>query len=293
MQSMQFRVLGPLEVEHEGQLLALGGPKERAVLALLLLHANERVSYELLIDGLWGQTPPESARHTLAAYVSRLRKAFHSAGVEQNIENRPAGYLLRLDPEQLDLARFERLLSAGKTALASDDPTVAAVQLDEALSLWHGEPLACLADEPFAPVEIERLEELRLSAIEARLDAALALGHDADVIGELKALVSSYGLRESFRAQLMTALFRSGRQAEALDVYQQGRNQLIEELGVEPDQSCKSCKRRSCGTSCGPARSTRHPPVPVIRSRRPEGHAKRGRDVRSFWVASPLWVSPA
>ncbi len=236
MQTVEFRVLGPLEIDCGGRSLHLGGPKERAVLAVLLLHANEAVSYERLIEDLWGEQPPESAKHTLAVYVSRLRRALEAAGIEPCIDSRPGGYALRVDPAQLDLRRFEQLVAEAKAALEASVPAKAAELLDEALALWRGQPLADLAAEPFAASEIAGLEERRLAAVELRMEAALELGDEAAVIAELTSLVSRHELRETLREQLMTALYRTGRQVEALEVYRAGRQRLVDELGIEPGE---------------------------------------------------------
>jgi DNA-binding SARP family transcriptional activator len=229
--SVDFCILGPLEARANGDRLPLGGPKQRAVLALLLLHANEVVSRDRLIDGLWGESPPPTASHSLDAYVSRLRKLLGDAA---RIVTRPPGYVLRAAPQELDLARFENLARAGGRALDAGDARRAAAQLREAESLWRGRPLADLEYEPFAQPHVERLEELRLGAVEQRVDAELALGSTNGLIAELDALVGQHPLRERLRGQLMLALYRAGRQADALSVYRGGRVLLREELGLDP-----------------------------------------------------------
>ena len=225
---MEFRILGPLEVANGDGLLPLAGAKQRALLAILLLSANETVSSDRLIDELWGGQSPESARAALQVRVSQLRKALGAAGA--SILTRPPGYVLRLEREQLDLYRFERLVGEADAA----EPAAAAAKLREALALWRGPPLADLAYESFAQPAIRRLGELRLAALEKRIDADLALGRHADLVGELETLVEEQPLRERLRAQLMLALYRCGRQADALGVYRSARAVLVEQLGIEP-----------------------------------------------------------
>ncbi len=224
---MDFRLLGPLEVlsEHD-QPLALGGVKQRSLLAVLLLQANEVVSTDRLIDELWGAVPPATAAKGVQVHVSRLRKALGGG----RLATYGRGYVLRVEPSELDLARFERLADEARGAA----PDVAARKLGEALALWRGPALADLAYEPFAQAEIARLEELRLTVLEQRIDADLACGWHAELVGELEALVGRHPLREGLRSRLMLALYRSARQAEALDAYRAARRELQEELGLEP-----------------------------------------------------------
>src|SRR6266540_1425772 len=223
---MDFRILGPLEVCDNERVLPLGGAKQRALLAILILHANEVVSVERLLDDIWGERQPASGAKALHVYVSQLRKVIG----DDRLLTRAPGYMLRLDPDELDVKRFQQLREQADTA----DPEEAGVLLREATSLWRGAPLADVAYESFAQSEIARLEELRTSAIEKRIDADLALGGHAELVGELEALVRDHPLRERLRGQLMLALYRSGRQAEALRVYQDARRALVEELGIEP-----------------------------------------------------------
>jgi DNA-binding SARP family transcriptional activator len=233
---MEFRILGPLEALDGKQRVTLGGSKLRAVLALLLLHPNETVSSDQLIDELWGEEPPATAAKALQVHVSRLRKALAGSGGGGGdvVVTRPHGYQLQIDLEQLDSHRFERLLAEGRRELASDRPERALPALEQAVSLWRGPPLADLTYEPFARTDIARLEQLRLAALEERIAADLALGRHADVVGELEALVADYPLRERPRGQLMLALYRSGRQAEALEAYRRTRSLFVEDLGIEP-----------------------------------------------------------
>jgi DNA-binding SARP family transcriptional activator len=228
---MDFRILGPLEASDEGRVLALGGTKQRAVLALLLLHPNERLSAERLIDELWGEKAPPAAAKSLQMHVGRLRKALARDGV---LETQGSGYRVRLEPGDLDLSRFERLAADGRRSLAGGDPASAARQLSAALAEWRGPALADLATEPFAQLEVARLDELRLAAIEDHIDAELGIGRHAELVAELEPLVAEHPFRERLRAQLMLALYRSGRQAEALRAYRDARHTLVEELGLEP-----------------------------------------------------------
>jgi DNA-binding SARP family transcriptional activator len=223
---LEFRILGPLEVWDGEQQLPLGGPKQRGVLALLLLDAGRVVSSDRLIDLLWGEQPPPTAAGSLQNHVSQLRKVLGA----DLLTTTPPGYRLEIAAEQVDLERFRRLVEKARPL----PPEERAATLREALSLWRGPPLQDLAFEPFAQNEIGRLEELRLAALERRLEADLAAELHDELVAELEGLVAEHPLREGFRRQLMLALYRSGRQAEALDAYQRGRSVLVEELGIEP-----------------------------------------------------------
>ena len=218
--TMEFRILGPLEVADGDATVALGGVRQRTLLAILLLNANEVVSADRLIDELWGERSPESGRSALQVRVSQLRKALGQGGAQ--LLTRAPGYVLSLDRDQLDLQRFERLVREAAAA----EPPAAAEKLREALALWRGPPLADLAYEPFAQAAIGRLEELRLAAIEKRIEADLALGRHGELVAELEALVAEHPLREHLRAQLMLALYRCGRQADALEVYRRTSSEL-------------------------------------------------------------------
>ncbi len=229
---MEYRILGPLEVVDGGRELSLGGARQRALLAVLLLHANEAVSTDRLVEELWGASPPESGPKALQVAVSQLRKTLQPvAGVDGRIVTRAPGYVLRVEEGELDRDRFEALV---EQARGESDAAARAAKLRQALALWRGEPLADLAYEAFAQPAIAHLEAERLAALEQRVDADLEAGRDADLVGELEALVARYPLRERLRGQLMLALYRSGRQADALDVYQDTRRTLVDELGVEP-----------------------------------------------------------
>ena len=236
---MEFRILGPLEVWDGGCEVSLGGRKPRALLALLLLHPNEVVSADRLIDELWGEDPPERAAAALRVNVSRLRKALP----QDVLATRSPGYVIRVEPDELDLHRFERLVDEGRSLLARGLAADASERLREALSLWRGPALADFAYESFAQTAIARLEEIRLAAVELRIDADLALGRHDELVGELEALVAEQPLRERLRGYLMTALYRSGRQAEALDAYKDARRALVDELGIEPSAALQELER--------------------------------------------------
>ena len=223
---VEFRILGPLEAVADGRPLSLGGAKQRAVLALLLLEAGRVVSTDRLVDALWSGSPPPTASASLQNFVSQLRKAVGA----DTIETRPPGYLIRLGAGQLDLAQVRHLVDEAR---ASDPPRRARL-LREALALWRGDALAELAYESFAQPEIARLAELRIALIEERAEAELAIGRHAELVPELEELVQEHPLRERLRAQLMLALYRSGRQADALEIYRRGREALVETLGLEP-----------------------------------------------------------
>ena len=212
---MDFRLLGPLEVAGDEGSLTLGGTKQRSLLAMLLLHANQVVSTDRLIDALWGASPPFTCGKSIQVYVSRLRKAI---GDNRLVTHAP-GYVLHVDPDELDLARFEQLVAEARRA----SPETASGKLREALALWRGPPLGDLAYEQFAQAEIARLDEMRLAAVEQRVEADLALGSHAELVAELETLVTRHPLRERFRYQLMLALYRSERQADALETYRHAR----------------------------------------------------------------------
>ncbi len=221
-----FRILGPLEVWKDGQALQLGGRRPRSVLALLLMHADQVVSTDHLVDQLWGEDPPRTATTSLQNSISQLRKL---VGADRLL-TRPPGYVLRVEQTELDLGRFEQLVAEARVA----EPEERASKLREALGLWRGAPLADFSFETFAQGEINRLEELRISVLEDRIDADLELGRHGELVGELESLVARHALRERLRGQLMLALYRSGRQAEALQIYHDGRRALVDELGIEP-----------------------------------------------------------
>jgi DNA-binding SARP family transcriptional activator len=214
---MEYRLLGPIEVLDGERRLQLGGPKQRALLAVLLLGANRVVQRGELVEAVWPEGPPPTAATAVQVYVSRLRKTLP----EGVLETRPAGYLLHVEPGQLDLERFERLASEGRPR--------------EALALWRGPPVEGIELGAWARAEVHRLVELQAAVLEDRIEADLALGRHAEVIGELEALVTRQPLRGRLRAQLMLALYRAGRQTEALEQYREARTVLRDELGLEPD----------------------------------------------------------
>jgi DNA-binding SARP family transcriptional activator/ABC-type branched-subunit amino acid transport system substrate-binding protein/streptogramin lyase len=240
---LEFRLLGPLEIVNDGDRVEVTGAKRRALLVALLLRANEPVSTDRLIDDLWGERPPPTAAKTLQVYVSQLRKLFDSNGGRQVLVTRPPGYAVVVDADQLDVHRFERLVERARTAGGAGNPVRAASLLREALSLWRGPALADLAYEPFVQPELARLEELRQVALEERIEADLALGRHTELVGELEALVAEHPLRERLWAQLMLALYRSGRQAEALDAYRRARYALVEQLGIDPGPSLQELEQ--------------------------------------------------
>jgi DNA-binding SARP family transcriptional activator/ABC-type oligopeptide transport system substrate-binding subunit len=231
---VEFRILGPLQVLDDGRPVPLGGGKQRATLAILLLSRNEVVSRDQLIDGIWGASPPPTAGPTVKTYISRLRGILPEDGRGARLTTQPPGYRLRVEPGELDLERFETLLGHARSALASGEARTGREALREALCLFRGTPLEDLTHAPFAQAEIGRLGEARLSALEQRLDADLATRRHAEVVGELESLVARHPFREVLWGQLMLALYRSGRQGEALITFDRARRTLAEELGVDP-----------------------------------------------------------
>jgi DNA-binding SARP family transcriptional activator len=243
---VEFRLLGSFDVVVDGRSVPLGGTKQRALLAILAIHANEVVPADRLIEQLWSGNAPESAVNTLQGYVSRLRKVLDTNGANggnPTIAFRAPGYVLTTPQEQIDVRRFERLLVEAEARAATGDAGRAADSLREALALWRGAPLADFTYEEFAQTEIARLEELRLKAVEERIDADLACGRHASLIPELEAIVAEHPLRERLRGQLMLALYRSGRQSEALAVYRNARLVMQEQLGLEPTRALSELQR--------------------------------------------------
>jgi DNA-binding SARP family transcriptional activator len=267
----EFAILGPLEVRRGGTLVHVGGPRQRALLALLLCHANRVVSRDELIEELLAGQPPGSAGRMLQVQISRLRQALADGDGEPRVIARPPGYVLRVEPGELDMHAFEQRVAAGRQALQHGDPGRAAVLLGEAESVWRGRPLADLEFEPFARFEIQRLAELRLLAAEDRIDAELALGQHGALCPELGQLVAEHPLRERLRGQLMLALYRSGRQAEALAVFHDTRRVLDAELGVEPGPGLRQLHEWVLAADPGLelpgqawAAATAAPPMPVV-----------------------------
>ena len=250
---MEFRILGPLEVLEDGHSVKLGGPKQRALLAVLLLHANRVVSTDGLFEALWGDQLPDAAPKALQVYVSRLRKTLGS----ERIVTASSGYRVVVEPGELDLERFQTLVAAGK--------------FDQALGLWRGDALADVAHEPFAEPEIARLEDLRLACLEQRIEADLASGDHAALVGELEQLVHVHPLRERLRAQLMLALYRSGRQADALGAYQDAYIALDEQLGIEPSKGLRELHKAILNQD------------PAL---------EPARTLRSVGIELPVWLTP-
>ena len=226
---LEYRILGPLQVSSDGRPVPINGRNPRSLLTLLLLRANEAVSTERLVTEIWGESPPKSAAASLQNAVSQLRKALGP----DTLVTKPPGYAIVVEPGQLDLARFERLVRASRDALPAERSRL----LREALALWSGPALADSELESFAQDEARRLEELRLAATEELLDSELELERHREVLPELEALLRANPLRERLRAQLMLALYRSGRQADALTAYHEGRRLLVDDLGIEPSRS--------------------------------------------------------
>ncbi|MEP6909503.1 MAG: BTAD domain-containing putative transcriptional regulator [Actinomycetota bacterium] len=230
---MEFRILGPLEVRDGERAVELGRGRQRALLALLLLHPNEALSSERLVEELWGERAPPTAPKVIQNHVSNLRRSLGDG----RLVTRGSGYALTVEKGELDVERFEDLLAEGREALHSGDPGRTADVLRDALKLWRGPALSDFAYESFAQSEIARLEDRRLVALEERIEADLALGRHSDLVAELETLVAEHPTRERLRGQLMLALYRSGRQAEALHAYQETRRTLVDELGIEPGQA--------------------------------------------------------
>jgi YVTN family beta-propeller protein len=280
---LEFRILGPLEVVEGDRTFLLGRGKQRALLAFLVLHANEVVPVDKLVDELWGEVAPSSATKIVQNYVSQLRQSL--ADGTPLLHTRGAGYVLELQAGQLDVDRFEQLLDEGRRALGSGDSSKASVAFREALGIWRGPALADFTYEAFAQSEIARLEERRLLALEDRIEADLALGRHADLVPELEACIARHPLRERLRGQLMLALYRSGRQAEALQVYADTRRVLVDELGLEPGKDLRGLE----------GQILRHDPaleLPAHRSAKPPRiESKRRR--RAGLVAATLVILAA
>jgi YVTN family beta-propeller protein len=297
---IDFRILGPLELSVDGRVLPLGSPKQRALLALLLLHANETVSRDRLIEELWGDAAPATVESAFHVYLSRLRRLLDSAGDGGALVRHAHGYSLRIEPDQLDAQRFARLASEGSEALASGEAELAADRFRQALALWRGPPLADLESESFAVAANARLDEERVLVLEQRLEADLALGQHRELVAELETLVTEYPYRERLRGQLMLALYRAGRQAEALHAYQEARHTLVEQLGIEPGQALRRLEQAilqqdgSLDLKAEPAPKAdvapREPPVHTLRTSDSVAEAvlpgARGRRWLSFGVAS-------
>jgi YVTN family beta-propeller protein len=267
---VEFQILGPFEVRDNGRVLELGGAKQRAVLALLLLHANEVVSLDRLIDGIWGERPPDTAAAAVHGSVSRLRKVLEPNGAPyQVIRTQPPGYVVAAAPEVVDRYRFERLAAEGKTALEEGEAARSADLLREALALWRGPALADIAFAIADRTELDRLDEEWLSTVEERIDADLTLGRHSLLVPELEALVARHPLRERLRGQLMLALYGAGRQADALETYRDASALLDKELGIAPGPALRELERRILLQD------------PELRTARPPAGATRLRPTRA------------
>src|SRR5215210_8238948 len=258
---LEFFILGPLEARRGEDALPLGSPKQRALLGLLLLHANELVSRDRLIDELWGDAAPQTVNAALNGYLTKLRRLLANGAGENVLSTQAPGYVLSVPADGLDADRFERLVERGRSELARGEAAEAAGTLREALALWRGQPLADLAYEQFAQQDIRRLEELRLSALEERVEADLILGRHDALVGELEALVAEHPYRERLRAQLIVALYRCGRQAEALDAYQASRRTLLDDLGIEPSRRLQELERAILEHDCSLELPATAPPL--------------------------------
>ncbi len=241
---MELRLLGPVELDGPDGPVPVSAPKERALLAYLGLHANETLSEDALVDALWADDPPRTATRTLQAYLSRLRRALSSAGSELVLESRPGGWELHVGPDALDVSRVEQLVAAAEAATAADDRLGAALTLAEAQRCWRGRALAEFIDSPWAVAGSVRLEELRLHVVEERIEAELSCGRHDALVGELEALCATHPLRERLWGQRMVALYRAGRQADALRVHQDLRDTLRDELGIDPSPKLVDLERR-------------------------------------------------
>jgi YVTN family beta-propeller protein len=290
---IEYKILGQIEVSINGGSVEIGGPRLCTLLTILLLRANEPVPRDTLIHDLWGDRPPAGAQGSLEVYVSRLRKALSADPGGPVLVTRPGAYRLLVAGEQLDARRFEGLVEDGRRALAGSAPGAAAASLRAALELWRGPALGALGGEPFARVEAARLEELRLGALEDRIEADLALGRHVALTGELEALVSAHPLRERLRGQLMIALYRGGRQADALRAYRAARRMLTGELGLEPGPALRDLEQAilrhdaSLGPS-GPAPLLMPPDVPLPVASPPVVQARRRRLAVAFATAGLL-----
>ena len=288
---IEFRILGPLEVWDAERPISLGGIKQRALLAILLINANQVVATERLIELLWADEPPETASNTLQVHISQLRKLLEPdrrrGAAFQLLVSQPPGYTLRLGTDQLDSSRFERLVEEGRRAFP-ESLELAAKVLREALALWRGQALADVAGEQFAVAEGTRLTEVRLRALEQRIEADLALGGHADVVSELQAIVGEHPLRERFHAQLMLALYRSGRQAEASDVYQRMRKDLEEQMGMGPGPELQRLLKEILNQDA--SLDVESPATASSRSGKPEPSQSTGRPSDSMKDATTLPV---
>ena len=291
---MEFRILGPLQVYDGDTEVPLGSPMERTLLAVLLLHGGDVVSRERLIDSLWRESPPQTAAKALNVHVSRLRKTLARNGHDP-IATRAPGYQLGVDPEQVDAARFERLVAEARAQAAAGDAESASRLLREALALWRGPALSGIDLAPASSAEIARLEELRVAAQMERIDCELALGQHEQLICELEALVREHPLYERLHGQYMLALYRSGRQADALAAYQDARRRLMDELGIEPGEDLRRLQQEILNQDpriAGPARRREPPSRPRARARsESKWHFPLSRRARVALVLGALVVA--
>ena len=299
--ALRYAVLGPLEVRSaHGEALVVGGSKQRALLSLLVLYRNRAVSPARLVTGLWGDDPPRGAEVTLRSHVSHLRRRLAAAAVGDTLTTGPAGYSLAVPENEVDVGRFEEQVGLAQEALGLGRPQRAAALVREALRLWRGRPFSDLEDVDAAGAETARLEELRLGALEVLAAAELASGRHREAVADLEALVEEHPFRERFCAQLMVALYRSGRQAEALQAYATTRARLADELGLDPGPELQTLSRRVlqqdplllgerggfgtvAGRSAGRAALPGTPPGCRVRGAgalRPRGPRRRGRTAR-------------
>lgn len=287
---LTFGVLGPLEVRTDEGLVHVGGPQIRALLALLLVRPGHVISLSTLVASLWSSDAPPSAERTARTYMSRLRLALAPVTGKAEpgplIVTTPPGYLLRADPLSVDASLFEQLTLAGRRALTDNDPLTARSHLRSALGLWRGDAFAEFADVPVLRAEASRLEELRLSAVETRLQSELRIGMGPDLVAELDGLVTTHPLRERLWVQYMIALYRSGRQAEALSAYQRARALLADELGLEPSVELVDTHRRILAQD--PKLLPPAPAVPVASSA--VATAVRQRPVELRDDPAPQWI---
>jgi DNA-binding SARP family transcriptional activator/ABC-type branched-subunit amino acid transport system substrate-binding protein/DNA-binding beta-propeller fold protein YncE len=274
---VEFLILGPLEIRDDGRTIKVDRGQPSALLALLLLNANERVSLDRIVDHLWPEDPPASAAKSVQVHVSRLRRALggNGSGAQDRIETRGSGYAITLKPGELDVERFRVLVAKAANEVAGGNVDGAAELLREALALWRGPPLSDLGKSPFVEADIASLEELRLAAYEELIEAELALGRHADVVAELQILVRRHPMRERLRAQLMLALYRSGRQSEALQAYQDVRRVLATEAGLEPGPALRDLER-----------AILHQDVELAPAARPAEHTPARIRPRKLWYAA-------
>ncbi|MGH2839765.1 MAG: BTAD domain-containing putative transcriptional regulator, partial [Solirubrobacteraceae bacterium] len=267
--ALEFRLLGPVDVVRDGQALAVGGPRQLSLLTMLLLQRDRVVSTDRLVEDLWAGAPSAGARTTIRSYASRVR-ALLDCDPGVTLCSRAGGYVLTCDGDRVDSVRFERLGVEGRTRLAAGDARAASDLFARALALWRGPVLTPVADKPFARLEAVRLDELRLTGLEGWVEAELALGHHADLVGRLEALTGEHPLRERLWAALMTALYRCDRRADALDAYARVRALLVEQLGLEPGERLRRLQTAilrdelaAARASAPRAQETRAPPPPL------------------------------